>query len=330
MCTRFVYQGPEGRILTARSMDWLTETGTDLWRFPAGLERDGAAGDASVRWTSTYGSVVASAYGLASTDGINEAGLVANVLWLAESDYPRWDGERRVLSVAAWAQYVLDNFATVAEAVAALESEPFVVGTAQVPDQDRMTTLHLSLSDSSGDCAIFEYLDGRLVVHHDREYNVMTNSPPFDEQLAVSTYWDEIGGTVMLPGTNRAADRFVRSRFYVGAVPQVEDRLAATASVFSVIRNVSVPLGISTPGHPNISSTRWRTVADHKDRRYYFDSVVSPSVFWVDLDAVDLSEGSTTGRIDLEDLHRAGRSGDVSADFVDCEPFPFAPVEPGD
>ena len=44
MCTRFVYQGPEGRILTARSMDWVTDTGTNLWRFPRGLERDGAAG----------------------------------------------------------------------------------------------------------------------------------------------------------------------------------------------------------------------------------------------------------------------------------------------
>src|SRR5690606_11915019 len=144
------------------------------------------------------------------------------------------------------------------------------------------------------------------------EYEVMTNSPPFDQQLAVSSYWDEIGGTVMLPGTNRAADRFVRARFYVDAVPHVEDRVTATASVFSVIRNVSVPLGISTPGQPNISSTRWRTVADHKDRRYFFDSVLSPSVVWVELDRIDLTEGAPVGRIDMASMQRAGGAGDVS------------------
>jgi choloylglycine hydrolase len=309
-------------------MDWVTDTATNLWRFPRGLERDGAAGEQSVRWTSKYGSVVASAYEIASTDGINEAGLVANVLWLAESEYPSWDASKPTLSVAAWAQYVLDSFATVAEAVAALEAEPFIIGTAQVPGQDLLTTLHLSLSDDSGDCAIFEYLDGRLVVHHDRQHQVMTNSPPFDQQLAVSSYWDDIGGTVMLPGTNRAADRFVRAHFYVGAIPQVEDRAAATAGVFSVIRNTSVPLGISTPGQPNIASTLWRTVADHKDRRYYFDSVLSPSVLWVDLDEIDLSEGTATGRLDLQAMHLAGRAGDVTADFVDSSPFPFAPVAP--
>ena len=132
----------------------------------------------------------------------------------------------------------------------------------------------------------------------------------------------------MLPGTNRAADRFVRAHFYVSAIPQVEDRIAATASVFSVIRNASVPLGISTPDQPNISSTRWRTVADHKNRRYYYDSVLSPSVLWADLDDIDFSPGAPPGRLDLEAMHRAGRAGDVSADFVDSQPFPFAPVGP--
>jgi penicillin V acylase-like amidase (Ntn superfamily) len=326
MCTRFVYRGPEGRVLTARSMDWVSEMGTNLWVFPAGLERNGAAGEAGISWTSTYGSVVASAYEVASTDGMNEAGLVANVLWLAESGYPTWDGEAPALSIAAWAQYVLDRFATVAEAVTALEAEPFVVVTAGVPGEERLTTLHLSLSDPSGDSAIFEYLDGVLVIHHSADHQVMTNSPPFDQQLAVSSYWEEIGGTVMLPGTNRAADRFARARFYVAAVPQVEDRLVATASVFSVIRNVSVPYGITTPGQPNISSTRWRTVADHKDRVYYFESVLSPGVFWVRLDRLDLSVGAPVRRLDVAAVQDSGRAGEVSDLFVPAEPFPFAPV----
>ncbi len=63
-------------------------------------------------------------------------------------------------------------------------------------------TVHLSISDASGDSAIFEYLDGKLVIHHGREYQVMTNAPPFSEQLALDAYWKTIGGALMLPGTN--------------------------------------------------------------------------------------------------------------------------------
>src|SRR5690606_9695884 len=104
--------------------------------------------------------------------------------------------------------YMLDSFASVDEAVKALEKEPFTLVTDQVPGQGRLATLHLSLSDASGDSAIVEYIGGKQVIHHDRKYQVMTNSPVFGDQLALNAYWKQIGGTVMLPGTNRAADRF--------------------------------------------------------------------------------------------------------------------------
>jgi penicillin V acylase-like amidase (Ntn superfamily) len=72
-------------------------------------------------------------------------------------------------------------------------------------------TVHLSISDASGDSAIFEYLDGKLVIHHGREDQIMTNSPTYDQQLALAACWKNIGGSVMLPGTNRAANRFART-----------------------------------------------------------------------------------------------------------------------
>lgn len=130
--------------------------------------------------------------------------------------------------------------------------------------------IHLSISDPTGDSAIFEYIGGRLVIHHGSEYQVMTNSPVYDEQLSLNAYWKEIGGTIMLPGTNRAADRFARASFYINTTKQSADPREAVASVFSVMRNVSVPLGISTPDRPNVSSTIWRTVADQKNRVYYY------------------------------------------------------------
>jgi choloylglycine hydrolase len=87
-CTRAVYLGNDNHIITARSMDWKVDVGTNLWIMPSGVERDSNAGSKSLKWKSKYGSVIASGYDISTTDGMNEAGLVANVLWLVESQYP--------------------------------------------------------------------------------------------------------------------------------------------------------------------------------------------------------------------------------------------------
>ena len=323
-CTRLVYLGAHDDVITARSMDWKTDVATNLWIFPRGMARNGQAGPNSVTWTSKYGSVIASGYEVSTTDGMNEAGLVANVLWLVESEYPAYDGRGPGLSIAAWAQYVLDNYGTVKEAVEALRAQPFTVVTDKVPGEDRLATLHLSMSDASGDSAIIEYIGGKQVIHHSRDYQVMTNSPVFDQQLALNTYWKQIGGTVMLPGTNRAADRFARASFYVNAIPKSEDPVKVLASVFSVIRNASVPFGINTPEEPNISSTRWRTVADHKRKLYFFESALTPNTFWVDLKDIDFSkETGKVLRLDLGPDQRNVFAGNTVQDFRPAEPFVF-------
>jgi choloylglycine hydrolase len=271
---------------------------------------------------------VATGYDVSTTDGMNEKGLAAQLLWLVESQYPPFEKNSKPgLTIAAWAQYVLDNFATVSEAVAALEKEPFTIVTDNVPGEQRLTTLHLAMSDATGDSAIVEYIGGKQIIHHGRQYQVMTNSPTFDEQLALNEYWKQIGGTVWLPGTNRSADRFARASFYVNAIPKSEDPAIALASVFSVIRNASVPFGITTPGEPNISSTRWRTVADHKRMLYFFESALTPSTFWVDLKKVDFSAGAPVKRLDLGKDQRNTFGGEVSKDFQRAPAFPFLGID---
>ncbi|KUH96008.1 linear amide C-N hydrolase [Mycobacterium sp. IS-1556] len=326
MCTRVVYLGTNDRNVTGRSMDWKSEIGTNLWALPRGVHRTGQGGANSAEWTSKYGSVVASGYDISTTDGVNEAGLAVNLLWLAESQYPAATAGGPAVSLALWGQYVLDNFATVSEAVQALSATPLRVATAEVPGEERMATLHLAMSDAGGDSAIVEYIDGQQVIHHGRQYRVMTNSPTFDKQLAINEYWKEIGGTVMLPGTNRAADRFVRASFYIDAVPKTDDPLLAAAAVLSVVRNASTPYGISTSDEPNISTTRWRTVVDHKALRYFFESALSPNTFWVELRNIDFSPGAPTLRLNLGEGERTIYAGDASSEFEQADPFPFLGV----
>jgi len=323
-CTRAVYFGKDGMTVTGRTMDWSEDLQSNLWIFPRGMQRDGGLGAASLKWTSKHGSLVASVYEAATGDGMNERGLVVNLLYLAESEYPPLDDPRPAVAISAWGQYVLDRFATVDEAVTELRKETFRVVTTTAPNGAK-GTVHLSLSDPTGDSAILEYVQGKLVIHHSKDFQVMTNSPVFDEQIALNKYWQQIGGTTMLPGTNRAADRFVRASFYINACRQSADAREAVASVFSVMRNVSVPRGISTPSQPNISSTIWRTVADQKNLVYYFENTASPSLVWVTLGQIDFQPGSGVRKLTL--VGKPDLSGNQTLNFEKAAAFTFLAPE---
>ncbi|MEO5654470.1 MAG: linear amide C-N hydrolase [Nitrosospira sp.] len=332
-CTRAVYIGANNMVITGRTMDWAEDMFSNAWIFPQGMERDGAPGiDNSIKWTSKYGSLVVSGYESGTADGMNEVGLVANLLYLSESKYGDSKPGKPILTIAAWAQYVLDNFGSVAEAVKGLQAEPFHIVTPTFPN-GKSGQLHLSISDPSGDSAVFEYIAGKLVIHHGSEYRVMTNSPSYDEQIAIQTYWKNIKGMNFMPGTINAADRFVRTSFFIDAIPKQLDENTikavpnatyenqAMASVRSVMRSIGVPLGVTDPDKPNLASTLWRTAYDHKNKVFYFDSATSPNTFWVPLSDLDFRKGAAVKKLTMA----GGKvyAGNAASKFEPAEPFPF-------
>jgi choloylglycine hydrolase len=322
-CSRVTYLGPDSTVITGRSMDWMVPLHSNIWVFPEGLKRNGADGESSLIWTSKYGSVITAAYDAATTDGMNEKGLVANLLYLSSAQYSAPDPAKLTLSIAAWPQYVLDNYASVDEAVKGLEGADFQVLPPNMPG-GFAPTMHLSISDASGDSAILEYIGGKLVVHHSKLYTVMTNEPSYDQQLALDAYWKDIGGAKMLPGTDRAADRFVRASYYLSQAPQTSDPVKSVAAMFSIVRNVSVPMGVTKAGSPNIAPTLWRTVSDQKNHMYYFESTSSPNVFWIDMSKLKLAAGQPTEKLDVD----SGEfyAGETSARFKPTAAFEFLPV----
>lgn len=323
MCSRVTYLGPAGSVITGRTLDWFVPLNVAAWALPSGIERDGGARENSFHWTSRLGSLVVTAYDRLSFDGINTAGLTANLLYMASSEYGPRDASRPGMSVAAWVQWVLDSFGTVAEAVSALEQDPFQVVGIKVPG-DAPPTAHFSLSDISGDSAIFEYLDGVLVIHHGREFQVMTNEPTYDEQLTLTDYWASLDGA-MLPGTERAADRFVRASWYLSKAQDADDEVMGVATVLSIIRNVSVPYMRETdPEHPNISPTLLRVISDQGRRRFFVELTDMPNVFWIDLDSLSLEAGASVMRLEIDE--GPVRAGESSADFVRMDaPYDFSP-----
>jgi choloylglycine hydrolase len=296
--------------------------GTKLYAMPRGIERQGMTSTNPMKWTSKYGSVVGAIWNSASADGMNEAGLVANLLYLAESNYGERDAALAGLSVSVWAQYYLDNFATVAEAVEATKTVQVVPFGLTHKGEAVDAPIHISLADATGDSAVIEILDGKPVIHHGKQFTVMTNSPPYDEQLILLKQYEGLGGNKPLPGTADADDRFVRSAYYLTKLPeQPTTYQEAVAGVLTVIRNAATPIGANDPVKPNVSATQWRTISDLTNKRYFFEFTNMPNVVWIDLDKLSLNEGAPVQAFDLAaDLEA---SGQISDKFSDVKPFEF-------
>lgn len=336
-CTRALYVAKDGTVLTGRSMDWGEDLKSNMWVLPRGMKRDGHGGKNSISWDSKYGSLVVTGYDIGTSDGMNEKGLVVNMLALAESDYGAPAEGGKVISMSTWAQYLLDNHATVAEAVADLRKEHFRVQTLVLPT-GRPANMHLAISDASGDSAVFEYVKGKLVIHHGKQYKVMTNSPTYDQQLSIMDYWREAGGlNKSLPGTSRAADRFVRTSYlleavpvetapkYISGAPQQKFQFQAAMAVLSLMRSVGTPLGFSNEEQPWVSSTVWRTVSDSNHRVVLFDSALSPATFWVRLDGLNLKPGAPVKKLEL--VGGKTYSGDATDLFTESKLFEFADLK---
>lgn len=322
MCTRVLWNSNDLTVVTGRTMDWPESTEPLMVAFPRGLARNGlnppgiAEDPNPLKWTSRYASLVTTIYGVGTVDGINEAGLAAHGLYLQSADFGVRDPAKPVVTATQWAQYLLDQAATVTEALTLLDPIEILKVTAHGHDSN----LHLAIEDAGGDSAIIEYVDGRRVVHHGRQFTLMTNDPTYDEQLALLSKQDfsHPRSDMPLPGNVNAVDRFQRAAYYSALLPKPNTQREAVASVLAVMRNVSVPFG--APYHDfGIYNTEYRTVADLTNRRYFFELTTSPNVIWVDMDRLNLTAGAPTVAIDPYDYSLVG---DVTDRFT-AKRMPF-------
>lgn len=323
-CTRILWNDNKLAVVVGRSMDWPVSTEPKIVVFPRGMNRDGGrlGAEAVVKenpatWVSKYGSMVVTVYGVGAADGFNERGLAAHMLYLTATDFGPRDLAKPGLQAGLWAQYVLDNSATVAEALAELEKVQPVMTEAR----GRKATVHLAIEDESGDSAIIEYINGKPVVHHGREYRVMTNDPTYDQQLALLEKQDfsHPSSDMPLPGNVNPRDRFQRAAYYAALLPEPKTEREAIASIFAIARNVSVPFGAPYKSF-GIYNTEYRTAINLTDKRYFFELTTSPNVIWADLSKFDLSTGAPVMILNPDAI---ALSGDVTRNFGKADQTPF-------
>lgn len=248
-CTTFVCDGERGPLF-GRNYDF--EFGEALVVLnPRGLERTSAAppaaGQAAARWVSSYGSLTFNQFGIGyPTGGMNEKGLVVELLWLDGSRYPDPDG-RPVVTTLEFIQHMLDRAATLDEALAAARAFR-IAGR---------TPLHFLVSDRQGRTATLEFLDGQLVVHAGDALPVRAlANDRYDTSLAA------LRGSHAAAAGGSSLSRFTRAaRQSAGA--------RSVADAFRVLDDVAQPGAThwQIVYEPAAGALQWRTSANAALRR---------------------------------------------------------------
>src|SRR5262245_49557620 len=155
-CTTFLLGSDNTRVV-AKSYDWdmgqglvvANKRGVAKQSLPLGPK------DTPLRWTSKHASLTFNQYGRElPNSGMNDAGLVVEIMWLDSSKYPAPDA-RPAVSELQVIQWWLDSFGSTAELTA---------HAGDVRVQSAYGKVHYLACDASGSCAAIEFLDGKLVV----------------------------------------------------------------------------------------------------------------------------------------------------------------------
>lgn len=317
-CSRILYVGADSLRIVGRSLDWKTPIPTNLYVYPRGMAKSGHSLPGAVTWTSRYAAVYAVGYDSGVTEGMNEKGLVVNGLFCKNTVYDNDSTRNRPpISLAMFPAWILDMCADTPEVVAMVGSHDFNVSGSTF-DGGTVAALHWGVTDAEGRCAVIEFDHGKINIYQGNDMSVMTNDPPMPQMNAINDYWQKIGGVNALPGTVSSPDRYVRGYFFARHVEKTSDADLGLSIARSVLANLSVPYTY-TSGEGNVSSTQWRSYANIRDRRYYFDVVTNPGIYYIDLGKCNLAQGAPVLKLDVS--ASSGYVGDVTSLLRSSRPF---------
>jgi choloylglycine hydrolase len=247
-------------------------------------------GQPAATWTSRYGSVTFNQCGREwPFGGMNEAGLVIEMMMHPEARYPEPDS-RKAIAMTPWIQYQLDNFASVEEVIA---SDSKI----RIMSPEKRFPIHYLVCDKKGDCVSMEFIDGKLVYHtkETMPVKVLTNSTYAD----CINYWKQ----GRIPENDPYAS-FYRFNHAADMVKNYHPETTPSACdyAFKVLADPDV----------RQSHTLWSIVYDIDKSRIYFKTDATPNIRYMDLTSFDFSCSTPVKILDMN----AALSGDVTEDFV--------------
>jgi choloylglycine hydrolase len=309
MCTSFRVRATDGTVVVGRTMEFPNAMGTRLTVLPRGFAGSGHApsGD-GLGWTAAHGAVGMDVFGMpaALTDGINEQGLYAGLLYMpgfCEYTPAAGAAPATLLSIVDAVAYVLGTCASVEEARRAMAA--VTVWPWQFEQFGFAPPAHLVVHDAGGACAVFEWAHGEMLTF-ENPIGVVTNAPHLDWHLtnlrnyltvsAASPQPRTIEGVELeplgegvgisgLPGGSSPPARFVRAVALTASLRPVPDGPALEQSALHVLNNFDIPAGLIRQDSDAADDDRtlWSSIANLTARRYAVRTYENPQVHVLDL-----------------------------------------------
>lgn len=257
-CTTFCVRAGD-RVLFGRNYDFEIGDG-HLMVNAAGLDKKGGL-EGGPAWRARYGSVTFNQFGRGfPMGGINEAGVVVELMWLNDAEYPAADA-RPPLGVLEWIQYQLDTAGSAADVIA---SDARVRIQGQIP-------LHYLVSDASGAAATIEFLRGALVA---RTGDTLPSAVLANETYASSLAFAGARAG-QRPGGSGSHERFAR---VATALPVIAGAgAAAVERAFATLADVAQ------------RNTRWSIVYDQTARTIHWRTNEHEPARFLRMSSVDFS-----------------------------------------
>jgi len=239
--------------------------------------------DSDIRWTSRYGSITFNCFGKdLPVFGVNEKGLmVAELAWGQQKPGKLLPGEKPIVWLA-WEQYILDQFATVDEALNDISKSKLGV---QVDSHE------FFLSDAKGNSGVvlcdnqgtFRVFRGKTMKHP-----LVCNGFPETDPDQLKAYKAFGGKEEMTSFRNFGVSDF--GRRYANGIHLLE---AYNPKAHCAPAYAWMMLEVLNPGD-------WRLVYDAKARRAAFCTIRNPKVKWVNFGDIKFGADKPTLILDVQ------------------------------
>lgn len=264
--------------VVARTVDWYSNDSAK----PKGVGRGVAQKTSDTangrEYTTKYASIQLECFGFMGGEGMNEKGLQGSMLFLEGSALPPAQPGRTDLNPFALIPYALGNFASVKELVDSLDGFNFTPTKMNLPAPEGGVIQHppenfpghFAFADATGDRAIIEFVDGKVVVYHGKEYDAMTNEPDMTIQLAFEYFGYQPNGTVTTIDRRMRARHYLRDMHERGVDSTPRALLAMRGLLASVWAGTEE---IDRTSNNEVYPTIWGVLADQVNKRYYLNRV---------------------------------------------------------
>lgn len=296
-CTAFNLKAKNGDVVASRTMEWSLNMQWSFIYYPQGYDYTINAPErlklSSISVSNKY-AIFGICTGRAKNsiiEGQNSAGLGLSANFLPGfTKYQIVDvNDKQYISILDLGKFILGNFSTVKQLREELHF--FKVWDESIPNLPVSPSLHLLVTDNTGEAVVIEFIDGKMVFF-DTPVQVMTNAPNYDwhlinirnyvnlsttsrvnteKQFNITDLSQGEGG-LGLPGSFSSTDRFVKICFLKYYTNPPADACEAIVLSGHILNTVDIPKGVVNVNNSidGIDYTQWMVIKDLTNNMIYF------------------------------------------------------------